>query len=461
MSINLSDFKNKRVHFIGIGGVSMSGLAEILLNRGFKVSGSDMKDSPITETLKAKGANVIIGHGAQNITDEIGIVVYTAAIAEDNEELLAAKNSNALLFRRDAFLGLIMKDFKHNIAVAGTHGKTTTTSMVSHIIIEGNLDPTILVGGKLDIINGYVRTGNSDYFITEACEYKASFLSFFPTIGIILNIDADHLDFYKDITEIEETFRKFINIIPKDGYIIGNAEDERVLKLLSQASCNAVTFGVEKGDLQARNLKFNSSGCGVFDVFRNDTKLFSLELKVPGKHNVLNSLSAIASALILNVSNEAIVKGLESFRGTHRRFEFKGKKNGVTVIDDYAHHPTEIKATLEASKNYPHKRLICIFQPHTYTRTSTLFDEFTDSFFDLDKLILCDIYAAREKDTGLVSSDMLGDAIRSKNVDAVNIHSFEEIVDYLKKEAKEGDLILTVGAGDVHKVGEMFLDNLK
>lgn len=461
MSINLTDFKNKKVHFIGIGGVSMSGLAEILLNRGFTVSGSDMKESLITEALRAKGATVIIGHAAENINSEVGIVVYTAAISEDNDELIAAKNSNALLFRRDAFLGLIMKDFKHNIAVAGTHGKTTTTSMVSHIIIEGNLDPTILVGGRLDIINGYVRTGNSDYFITEACEYKASFLSFFPTIGIILNIDADHLDYYKDITEIEDTFEKFINIIPKDGYVIGNAEDERVLKLLSKASCNVITFGVDKGELQARNLKFNGSGCGVFDVYKNDTKLFNIELKVPGKHNVLNSLSAIASALVLNVSHDSIVNGLESFRGTHRRFEFKGEHAGISVIDDYAHHPTEIKATLEASKNYPHKRIICVFQPHTYTRTSTLFDEFSNSFFNLDKLVLCDIYAAREKDTGIVSSVMLGDAIRSKNVDAINLHSFEEIVNHLKSEAQEGDLILTVGAGDVHKVGEMFLDNLK
>lgn len=461
MSINLYDFQNKKVHFIGIGGVSMSGLAEILLNRGFNVSGSDMKESPITESLKAKGADVIIGHSAENISSEIGIVVYTAAISEDNPELIAAKNSNALLFRRDSFLGLIMKDFKHNIAVAGTHGKTTTTSMVSHIIIEGNLDPTILVGGRLDIINGYVRTGKSDYFITEACEYKASFLSFFPTIGIILNIDADHLDYYKDITEIEETFKKFIDIIPKDGYIIGNAEDEKVMKLLSNVSCNSITFGVDTGDLQARNLKFNSSGCGVFDVYQNETKLFQLELKVPGKHNVLNSLSAIASALILNVSHDAIIRGIESFKGTHRRFEFKGEVNGISVIDDYAHHPTEIKATLEASKNYPHKRIICVFQPHTYTRTSTLFDEFANSFFNLDKLVLCDIYAAREKDTGIVSSDMLGDAVRKLNVDAVNIHSFEEIVDYLRGELKEGDLLLTVGAGDVHKVGEMLLDSFK
>lgn len=456
MSITLENYKNKKVHFIGIGGVSMSGLAEILLNRGYIVSGSDMKESAITNHLKNIGAEIFIGHDSHNIKDS-AIVVYTAAISEENPELKISKEKNLLLFTRADFLGIIMKEYTHNVAVAGTHGKTTTTSMVSHITLEGNLDPTILVGGSLDIINGYVRTGNSPYFITEACEYKGSFLSFFPTIAIILNIDADHLDYYKGIEEIEATFKKFIDIIPNDGYVIGNAEDIRVVKLLKDAKCNKITFGIDLGDIQARNLKYNNLGCGIFEVFYNKVKLFETELKVPGRHNVLNSLSAIASALILKVGNSAILKGIESFAGTRRRFEHKGSINGISVIDDYAHHPTEIRATLDAAKNYPHKRIICIFQPHTYSRTISLFDDFSKCFSGTYKLVLCDIYAAREKDTGIISSKILCDAIKSNGIDAINIHDFNEIVEFLKRETTDGDLILTVGAGDVNRIGEIFL----
>lgn len=456
MSIKLENHKNKKVHFIGIGGVSMSGLAEILLNRGYIVSGSDMKESAITNHLKNIGAEIFIGHNPDNIKDS-AIVVYTAAISEENPELKISKEKKLLLFTRAEFLGLIMKEYTHNVAVAGTHGKTTTTSMVSHITLEGNLDPTILVGGSLDIINGYVRTGNSPYFITEACEYKGSFLSFYPTIAIILNIDADHLDYYKGIEEIEATFKKFINIIPNDGYVIGNAEDLRVVKLLNDAKCNKITFGIDLGDIQARNLKYNKLGCGIFEVFYNGAKLFETELKVPGRHNVLNSLSAIASVLILKVEKSAILKGIESFAGTRRRFEHKGSINGISIIDDYAHHPTEIRATLDAAKNYPHKRIICIFQPHTYTRTLSLFDDFSKCFSGTDKLILCDIYAAREKDTGIVSSEILCAAVKMNGIDAINIHDFNEIVEFLKREATDGDLILTVGAGDVNQIGEMFL----
>ena len=458
MSFDFIRDKNKKIHFIGIGGISMSGLAEILIKNSYKVSGSDMQLSHITNKLKEKGVEIYIGHNGDNIKDA-DLVVYTAAISTENPEYIKAKELNIPLMDRAEFLGQIMKGHKYNVAVSGTHGKTTTTSMICHIVLKEDVDPTILVGGELDVIGGNVLAGNSDYFITEACEYKASFLKFFPYIGTILNIDADHLDYYKDINHIKDTFIKFINIIPKGGYLIANVEDENVKTILSNYNydCNIVTYGLNEGMLQAKNISYNESGCATFDVYKEGHMLFQINLNVPGKHNVLNALASIGTALSLNFSESSIISGLSSFRGTHRRFEVKGTKDGVTVIDDYAHHPTEIKATLSAAKNYPHNKIYCVFQPHTYTRTLSLFEDFSDSFYGVDSLILADIYAAREKDTGVVSSTMLGDRIREKNVNCLNLHSFDEIVEYFKSNLKEGDILLTMGAGDVFKIGEMYL----
>ncbi len=459
MSFDFIKDKNKKVHFIGIGGISMSGLAEILLNRNFKVSGSDMKSSPITDKLLADGAEIYIGQKGDNINEDIDLVVYTAAISEDNPELIKAKELSIPTMTRAEFLGNIMKGHKFNVAISGTHGKTTTTSMVSHICLDANLDPTILVGGQLDAIDGNVRPGNSDYFITEACEYKGSFLKFFPYVGVILNIDADHLDYYKDINDIENAFIQFSKLIPEDGCLVCCAEDERMKNVISQSKCNVVTYGINIGDVTAKNIVFNEKGCAYFDVYKGDTKLLSLQLNVPGKHNILNALASICVGLTLSIPHENIVKGLQEYKGTHRRFEIKGIKNGVTVIDDYAHHPTEIQATLNAAKNYPHKKIFCVFQPHTYSRTINLFKEFSEAFNDVDELILADIYAAREKDTGIVSSAMLSNKISSLGVKFSNINSFEEIVSHLEKNLQSGDVLLTVGAGDVFKIGEMYLKN--
>lgn len=456
MNFDLINDRNKKVHFIGIGGISMSGLAEILLKNNFKVSGSDMHSSSMTDKLKNMGANIFIGHKRENL-DGIDLVVYTAAISNDNPELKRAFNEHIPTMDRAEFLGQLMKNHKLNIAIAGTHGKTTTTSMVSNISLEAELDPTILVGGELDILKGNVRTGKSDYFITEACEYKASFLKFFPYIGVILNIDADHLDYYKDIEDIKNTFLKFANLIPEDGYLVACSDDAKMSKIINNVKCNIVTYGINSGNIQAKNIKFDEKGCASFTVVQNGSDLFSIQLKVPGTHNVLNSLASICVSLILEINPNDIINGLEEFFGTRRRFELKGVKNNITVVDDYAHHPTEIKATLNATKNFPHKKLFCIFQPHTYTRTKSLFKEFSECFNHVDTLILADIYAAREKDTGIVSSNMLGDKIRENNVNCLNLHSFNDILDYLEKEAKEGDLILTMGAGDIYKVGESFL----
>ncbi|MEG0132888.1 MAG: UDP-N-acetylmuramate--L-alanine ligase [Clostridium sp.] len=456
MSFDFLQDKNKKVHFIGIGGVSMSGLAEILLKNGYMVSGSDRQNSKMVEKLKEKGAKIYIGHSADNIVD-VDLVVYTAAISQDNPELKRALDLNLPMMDRAEFLGNIMLGHKYNVAVSGTHGKTTTTSMMAHIVIEENVDPTILVGGNLDVINGNVLAGNSDYFITEACEYKASFLKFHPYVGIILNIDADHLDYYRDINHIKDTFNEFIDIIPEEGFLVCNLDDNNVKDILADHKCNIMTYGIQTGEFTARNISYTSLGCGVYDLYRNDEMLFSIELSVPGEHNILNSLSAACTALALNISKDSIVNGLLNFRGTHRRFELKGSKNNVTVIDDYAHHPTEILAHLNACKNYPHKDLYVVFQPHTYTRTITLFEEFSKAFDGVNHLILADIYAAREADTGIVSSTKLGDAIRARGVNAINYNDFDSIVSHLKSHTKEGDLILTVGAGDVYLIGEMYL----
>ncbi|OPJ61089.1 UDP-N-acetylmuramate--L-alanine ligase [Clostridium oryzae] len=458
MNFSLIDDINKKVHFIGIGGISMSGLAEILLSYGFKVSGSDMKLSPMTQKLKNSGAVIYEGHNKRNV-EQADIVVYTAAVSNDNPEIVAAKELNMPLVSRAEFLGALMKSHKNNIAISGTHGKTTTTSMLSHIFVNASMDPTILVGGELDLINGNVRTGKSDYFITEACEYKGSFLKFFPYVGIILNIDADHLDYYKDIDDIQNAFEKFSNLIPSNGFLVGFNEDKRVKELMDKAKCTTLGYGFNNAELKAVSIKFNKKGCASFTVTRNDIKLFDISLNVPGKHNVLNALASIAVSLIFNINNEAIINGLQSFNGTHKRFEFKGKLNGITVIDDYAHHPTEIKATLSTAQNYPHNRIVCVFQPHTYSRTLALLNEFSSAFDNADELVLADIYPAREKDTGVVSSEMLGNLIRKRGKKCTNFHSFDEITNYLKTILNDGDLLLTVGAGDVAEVGERFLNS--
>ncbi|MEG0642008.1 MAG: UDP-N-acetylmuramate--L-alanine ligase [Clostridium sp.] len=456
MSFDFIKDTHKKIHFIGIGGISMSGLAAVLLNNGYRVSGSDAKESEITNRLKSKGAEIYIGHKSTNIND-VDLVVYTAAIPQTNPEIVEAKNSNIHLMDRAEFLGLIMKGHKYNVAVAGTHGKTTCTSMISHITLSGELDPTILVGGDLDIINGNYRIGASEYFITEACEYKESFLRFFPYVGIILNIDADHLDYYRDIDHIAETFEKFSHLIPEDGYLIGYGEDARVTEILNKAKCNRISYGFTTENIIAKNVSFNNKGCASFTVCENGTDLFDLTLQMPGKHNVLNALSAISVGLIFNIPHDKIISGLVSCNGAHKRFEYKGEKNGVTVIDDYAHHPVEIKATLSTSQKIDHNKIYCVFQPHTYTRTKTLFTEFTTAFNDADEVILMDIYAARESDTGLVSSDELGDAIRATGVKCTNVHSHEEACNYVSEKLTEGDLLLTVGAGDVVIVGEKYL----
>ena len=447
------------IYFVGIGGISMSGLAEILKDAGFRVSGSDRSKSPLTETLERKGINVFYGQRAGNITDDIDLVVYTAAIHESNEEFAAAKNKGIPMMTRAALLGQIMANFAKSIAVAGTHGKTTTTSMISHILLEADADPTISVGGILPAIHGNIRVGESETFVTEACEYTNSFLSFFPKISIILNIDADHLDFFKDIDDIRHSFRRFAELLPADGTLIINADTPKYEDIIRDLPCNVITYGLEHdADYQAADITYDKYGHASFSVLRNGIKVGSYYLKVPGIHNVSNALAAIALGHLLGLSEEVIIKGLGSFTGTDRRFQYKGEIGGVTIIDDYAHHPTEIRATLEAAKNYPHNELWCVFQPHTYSRTIAFLDDFAKALSLCDHVIVTDIYAAREKDTGIVSSKDIVDRMADYDVDVHYIKEFDDIEKFILKNCKKNDLLITMGAGNVDSIGNSLVN---
>ena len=450
--------KPLHIHFIGIGGISMSGLAEILLGEDFKVSGSDSKESPLTDSLTRKGARIFYGQRASNITDDVELVVYTAAIHPDNPEYASAVEKGIPMLTRAQLLGQIMRNYDTPIAVSGTHGKTTTTSMISQILLEADADPTISVGGILPSIGGNIRVGQSETFVTEACEYTNSFLSFFPKISVILNIDADHLDFFKDIDDIRHSFRKFAQLLPADGALIINADTPHYQDIIKDLSCKIITYGLEhEAQYQATDITYDKYGHASFTVLKDGRKAGSFYLKVPGSHNVSNALAAIALARLLQIPDDVIVKGLGSFTGTDRRFQYKGEVAGVTIVDDYAHHPTEIQATLNAAHNYPHKKLWCVFQPHTYTRTKAFFNEFAEALSHADHLVLADIYAARETDNLGVSSKALAEEVKKLGTDAYYFPSFAEIEDFLKEHCSAGDLLITMGAGDVVNIGEDLL----
>lgn len=443
------------VHFIGIGGISMSGLAEILIKEGFKVTGSDMKASEITNQLSDMGALINIGQRAGNITDDIDLVIYTAAIHEDNEEFAAANEKNIPMLTRAQLLGQIMSNYQYSVAVSGTHGKTTTTSMLSYILLEGDLDPTISVGGMIDAIGGNIRVGSSEYFVTEACEYTNSFHAFNPQISIILNVDADHLDFFSGIEEIAESFHTFATKTPDSGLVVVNGDMAYYETVTKGLTCRIVTFGEkETNKYSATNIRFDSFGHPTYTLMIDGQEITDITLNVFGIHNVYNSLSAIAVALELGISMEAIKTGLLACKGADRRFQYKGTiLNNVKVMDDYAHHPTEIAATLAAARNTDYNELWCIFQPHTYTRTYALLDDFANALKVCDHVIVADIYAAREKDNGLVSSRDLADKIASFGTDAFYLPTFDDIENYILKNCKKNDLLITMGAGNVDSIG--------
>ena len=450
--------KPLHIYFIGIGGISMSGLAEILLKEHFTVSGSDSKPSALTEHLEKLGASVFYPQKAENLPEGTDVVVYTAAIHEDNPEYKEAKRRQLPMLSRAELLGQLMTNYKTPVAISGTHGKTTTTSMLTHILLEADTDPTISVGGILHAIGGNIRVGNSDIFVTEACEYTNSFLHFFPKIGVILNVEEDHLDFFKDIDDIRSSFHKFAALLPEEGTLVIHKDIQGLDTITDGLSCRTVTFSeTQTADYAAENVAFDEVGNASFDLMKHGEFADRIVLAVTGKHNVSNALAAIATADLLGIAPETIKKGIASFTGTDRRFQYKGERNGFTIIDDYAHHPTEIRATLTAAQNYPHREIWCIFQPHTYSRTKAFFHEFAEALSLADHVILADIYAARETDTLGMTSEALAEEIQTLGTDAYYFSSFEEIENFALEKLIHGDLLITMGAGDVVNIGESLL----
>ena len=443
-----------RIHFIGIGGISMSSLAEILAHEGKTVSGSDMKASALTEHLERTGIKVYIGQKAENISSDMQLIVYTAAISADNPELTAAKASGAKVIDRAELVGIIMKNYKYPISVAGTHGKTTTSSILTEIFLAADTDPTVSLGGVLNTIGGNFRIGKNDYFLVETCEYRDSFLKFAPHSAVILNVDKDHTDYFSGIEHIRRSFNAFAKRLPKGGTLVINTEIPNYAEITDGVEANIVTYG-KTGDWTAENISFNAAGFGRYTACYKGEKQAEIELSIPGLHNVYNSLAAFALAKVYGLDTAAIVKGIDNYKGVDRRFQHKGEFNGVTVVDDYAHHPTEIAATINSARSGSGKTLWIVFQPHTYTRTHDLLDEFAQALTKADKVVILDIYAAREKDTGLVHSKDLVEKINALGgANAVYQPDFDSAEKYLRQNCQSGDILITMGAGDVYKLGE-------
>ncbi len=454
---NLDEYKH--IHLIGIGGISMSAIAETLHNWNFKVTGSDLSQSVITDNLNAHGIKTTIGHDLESAKNA-DLIIYSAAINDADPEIVAAKEAGVPLVGRGEFVGYLTKLYKEAICISGTHGKTTTTSMISVCFVEAEKDPSIEVGALLDAIGGNYRVGNSEYFILESCEYKGNFLKFFPNTEVILNIDNDHLDYYKTFDNIVKTFEDFATLLDPKGALITNADDENCLKLKEFTKGKFITYGIENkdADYTAQNIVFDNNGFPSFDVYKKDKLLGNISLSVAGTHNVLNALATTAVCDYYNIEFNTVVKALKKFTGAERRLEFKGKLNGnVSIFDDYAHHPTEILATANAILNKKFNESWVIFQPHTYSRTKNHLNEFAETISKFDNIILLDIYAAREQNTFNISTKDLADKIESLGKKVAYIPDFDEVVNYVKNNVKENDIIITLGAGTVTKIGPMLL----
>ena len=450
--------KYKKVHMVGIGGVSMSGIAEILVNFGFQVTGSNNVETETTKKLEKAGIKVSIGHNEKNIIDQ-DVVVYSAAIKQDNPELVAAKSKNIPIIERADFLGELTRCYKDTITISGTHGKSTTTSMVSLCFLKALKDPSIQVGADIKQLDGNYKVGNSEYFIIEACEYVESFLKFSPKSEIILNIDNDHLDYFKNFENIKKAFVKYVKLLPNDGLLVVNGDDKNALNLIEYTNATSITYGIsnKNTDFFAVNIVFDNNGFPEFDVYAKGEFYGRIKLSIPGMHNVLNALACIALCDYYGIDLNSIQKALLSFTGANRRFEFKGTVNGANIYDDYGHHPTEIVATAKALMNKKYNKSWVVFQPHTYSRTKNLMDDFAKALLNFDNIIILDIYAAREKNTYGVTSKDLADKISSLGKDALYIPDFNDCVKYLKENLQENDIVITQGAGTVTEIGPMLL----
>ena len=443
-----------RVHLAGIGGVSMCPLAEVLAGMGLQVQGSDMSESDTVRQLRAQGIPVAVGHSAENLKD-CALVIRTAAIHDDNPEIAGAIARGIPVYERAQAWGAIMQHYQNAVCISGTHGKTTTTSMATHIFMAAQADPTVMIGGTLPLLHSGYRVGHGDTIILESCEYCNSFLNFFPTVAVILNVEADHLDFFKDLADIEHSFHAFADLVPQRGYIISNADDPGAREAVKGLSHPVFTFGIADpdADCTAHNVAFHD-GCPTFDVVIRGETYAHVELHIAGRHNILNSLAAASAAYVLGIPGSAVEEGLATFHGAGRRFERKGTFHGADVFDDYAHHPAELHALLTTAQSMGYERVICAFQPHTYTRTKALFDDFVRELQLPDVTILAEIYAAREKnDIGISSQDLA-----AKIPGAVYCSTLGQVADQLAELARPGDLILTVGAGDIFRAGEKLLE---
>ena len=437
-----------RAHLVGVGGVSMAPLAEVLKGRGMAVTGSDMRESGTVDHLRSLGIQVTIGHLPQSV-EGADCVIRTAAVHDDNPEITAALKAGIPVFERAQAWGAIMRHYKNALCVAGTHGKTTTTSMCTHILLAAGRDPSVMLGGTLPILGAGHRVGRGDTIIAESCEYCNSFLSFAPTVAVILNVEADHLDFFKDLEDVERSFRKFADRVPENGLIVANCEDENTMRVLEGETRPVLTFGVEAGDVHGANLTMDH-GFGSFDVIYQGERYAHLDLSVPGTHNVKNAIAAAAAAIALDIPGKAVEDGMRDFRLPGRRFEYKGTYHGAELCDDYAHHPGELATLFDTAAALGHQRVVCAFQPHTYTRTAALFDDFVEVLKLADVAVVAEIYAAREQNTlGISSLDLV-----RKIPGAVYCPHLEGVTAQLADMAQPGDLILTVGAGDIYLAGE-------
>ena len=447
-------FNNKKIHLIGIGGVSMSSIALMLKNMNAIVTGSDIKESNFTKSLEEKGIIVKYGHHPE-LVQEADIVVYTAAISKDDPERLAILEYNKENYERAEFLGQMMRAFKNNLCISGTHGKSTTTGMVSLIFLESGLNPTIQVGAELSNIDGNTHLGSHDYLVLEACEYVDSFLHFLPTGVIITNIDNDHLDYFKNLDNIKKSFYKYVGLIPENGYLVKNNDDENSSELDKHTKAKVITYGIKNNsDYMAKNITMNELGHYSFEIYFQNELLTTINLNINGKHNVYNALAAFALANEYIKDVNIIKNGLEKYRGVGRRFEYLGTYNGAYIYDDYAHHPSEIKTTINSVKEVKHNESWAIFQSHTFSRTKEHLNDFADVLSNFDHVVIAPIYPAREINTFNVSEDMIVDKIKVKNKNVIYIDSFDKITDYIKENVKEKDLVITIGAGPINKVAK-------
>ena len=456
----MADFSNymspgRKGYLIGIGGVSMSSLAEVLLGMGINVCGSDSNRSGNVRSLEAKGIHIEIGHRAENIPADIDFVVRTAAVRDENPEIRRARELNIPVFERTEAWGAISRDYSNAVCISGTHGKTTTTSMCTHILMAADRDPTVMIGGTLPLLNAGHRVGHGNVIVMEACEYYNSFLSFHPTVAVILNIEADHLDFFKDLYDVEKSFRAFASRVPDDGFVVANYDDLNTMQTLMDLKRKIITFGLDpRADVHAENIEYHGAN-SHFVICYKGKRFTDVTLNVPGEHNVKNALAATAAAICLGIRPNAVKYGLAGFNGAGRRFEFKGKFNGADVYDDYAHHPGELKCLLDTVETLNYKRTVLVFQPHTYSRTAALFQDFVNQLKRPDVVLLAEIFAAREQNTIGISSASLAEQIEG----AAFYPTFDELEKALREIAEPGDIILTVGAGDVYKIGEHLAEN--